>query len=135
MTLLSKSILVVIIAFCAFGNSYAQQPDVKQLPEYVIITTENTKLLGGIGLTIDYKKSPYRDQLIKLEDYLTLAKQNRVRTQTDLLNAMYTLGFEYVDAFNSNADTFGGNTDVGDRSELSGSNSKFRINIVFKKKP
>lgn len=114
--------------------SFAQAPNIDEMPEYVIIATENTKLIGGIGLEIDWKKSPYKPQLIQLFDYLTEKKQNRVRTQIDLLNVMSELGFEYIDAFNSNAGSVGGNTDIGDSSELFASSSKFRVNIVFKKK-
>lgn len=30
---------------------------IEELPEYVIVTSENTKLIGGINITIDYKRS------------------------------------------------------------------------------
>lgn len=105
---------------------------IKDLPEYVIVTSENTKLLGGINITIDSKKSAYKDQLDKLEDLLQARKKLRIRNQTDLLNAMSKLGFEYLDAYNANAGTLGvgGGKDV----EVFGSDSKFRINMVFRKK-
>ncbi len=101
---------------------------VEELPEYVVITSENTKLLGGINITIDYKKSPYKTSLQKLEETLQAGKQLRIRNQTDLLNTMSQLGFAYVDAYNANAGTFGGGKD------LIVSDSKFRINMIFRKK-
>ena len=130
---IKKHLFITGFFVLASINVYSQM-EIQKLPEYVIITAENTKLLGGIGLMIDYKKSPYRAELIRLEEYLTLAKQNRVRTQTDLLNVMSAIGFEYINAFNANAGTIGGNTDIGDRSEVGLSESKFRINMVFRKK-
>ena len=129
-----KSTLLICFIGLLSHSSLSQAPAMDALPEYLIITTENTKLLGGIGLSIDWKKSLYKSDLIQLYDYLSEAKQNRVRTQIDLLNAMSVLGFEYVNAFNSNAGTIGGNTDIGGSSELGLSSSKFRVNMVFRKK-
>lgn len=101
---------------------------VEELPEYVVITSENTKLLGGINIIIDYKKSPYKASLQKLEETLQAGKKLRIRNQTDLLNIMSNLGFAYVDAYNAGAGTFGGGDDVVV------SDSKFRINMIFRKK-
>ncbi|MBT7490087.1 MAG: hypothetical protein HN704_00615, partial [Bacteroidetes bacterium] len=102
------------------------------LPEYVVITSENTKLFGGINIIIDYKKSPYEDVLMKLEKLLQSRKKLKIRNQTDMLNTMAQLGFEYVDAYNANAGTIGAGG--GDAVDIFGSQSKFRINMVFRKK-
>ncbi len=106
--------------------------NIQNLPEYVVITSENTKLLGGINITIDYKKSKYENVLDELETLLQNRKKLRIRNQTDLLNAMSQLGFEYVDAYNATAGTIGagGGNDV----EIFGSDAKYRINMVFRKK-
>ncbi|MBT3207974.1 MAG: hypothetical protein HN704_09705, partial [Bacteroidetes bacterium] len=48
---------------------------IEELPEYVVITSENTKLFGGINIIIDYKKSPYEDVLMKLEKLLQSRKK------------------------------------------------------------
>jgi hypothetical protein len=106
--------------------------NINDLPEYIVITSENTKLIGGINITIDYKKSQYEDVLDELETLLQNRKKLRIRNQTDLLNAMSKLGFEYVDAYNATAGTLG--LGGGDDVQLSGSESKFRTNMVFRKK-
>ncbi|MCM5662757.1 hypothetical protein [Galbibacter mesophilus] len=102
------------------------------LPEYVVITSENTKLLGGINITIDYKKSQYQDALEELETLLQNRKKMRIRNQTDLLNALSSLGFEYVDAYNATAGTIG--AAAGNDVDIFGSQAKYRINMVFRKK-
>ena len=81
--------------------------NVSELPEYIIITSENTKLLGGINITIDYKRSKYKPALKTLEALLQDGDKLRVRNQTDLLNAMFELGFEYLDAYNATSGTIG----------------------------
>jgi len=103
------------------------------LPEYVIITSENTKLLGGINITIDYKRSQYEDVLERLESLLQDGDKLRIRNQTDLLNAMHTLGFDFVEAYNATAGSLGvggGGSDL----DVFGSEAKFRTNMVFRKK-
>ncbi len=105
---------------------------IEQLPEYIVITSENTKLLGGINISIDYKKSDYKDVLEELETLLQNRKKMRIRNQTDLLNAMIKLGFEYVDAYNATAGAIGAGG--GDDVEIFGSEAKYRINMVFRKK-
>ena len=101
----------------------AQQVDATKLPNYIVVTVENTKLLGGIGLTIDWKNSEYKAEMERLYEYLQSSKNGGqgVRTLTDLLNVMSNLGFEYVDSFN--ASSFG--IDPG--------SEKQRNNVVFKK--
>ena len=46
---------------------------------------------------------------------------------------MSKLGFEYVNAYNGKAGTLGLNS--GKNVEVFGSQAKYRINMVFKKKP
>ena len=118
---------------CLGGMALAQQkPDPEKLPEYIVITAENTKLLGGIGIIIDWKKSPYKAQFQLLEEYLVSKDQKKVRTLSDLMNAMHELGYAYNDAFNANSGSLGLGTQSGDL-DISGSSAKFRTNIVFKK--
>ena len=105
---------------------------IHELPEYVIVTSENTKLIGGININIDHKKSDYETVLKELESLLQNRKKLRIRTQTDLLNAMSKLGFEYVNAFNGRAGSLG--TGTGKDVDIFGSQAKYRINMVFKKK-
>lgn len=106
--------------------------NINELPEYVVVTSENTKLLGGININIDHKKSDYEDILKELESLLQNRKKLRIRNQTDLLNAMSKLGFEYVNAYNGKAGSLGLNS--GKDVEVFGSQAKYRINMVFKKK-
>ncbi len=106
--------------------------NIKQLPEYVVVTSENTKVLGGIDISIDTKKSDHEDVLKQLETLLQNRKKLRIRNQTDLLNAMSNLGFEYVDAFNASSAIIDAGTE--DDFEILEGESKFRINMVFRKK-
>ncbi|MGS2740986.1 hypothetical protein [Sinomicrobium sp. M5D2P17] len=106
--------------------------NIKQLPEYVVITSENTKLLGGMNITIQSKKSQYENVLQNLEKLLQKRNNLQIRNQTDLLNAMSTLGFDYVDAYNASSGTIG--VGGGEDIQVTGSNAKFRINMVFRKK-
>ncbi|SHG20683.1 hypothetical protein [Flagellimonas flava] len=105
---------------------------IDELPEYVVVTSENTKLIGGININIDYKKSDYEKVLKELESLLQNRKKLRIRNQTDLLNAMSKLGFEYVNAYNGkeNNISLGSGKDV----EVIGGQAKYRVNMVFKKK-
>ncbi|WP_106791115.1 hypothetical protein [Aquimarina sp. Aq78] len=129
-------ILIVLISLSGFSQELSvtksSSANINKLPEYIIITSENTKLLGGIGISIDYKRSGYKEELRNLEELLQDGDKLRVRNQTDLLNSMSILGFEYVDAYNANSGTLG--VGGGDDVEVFGSNSKFRINMVFRKK-
>lgn len=137
---LIRTFLVLICTSVFTFNGNAQELSVikksniniSTLPEYIIITSENTKLLGGIGISIDAKRSSYKKELRKLEDILQDGDKLRVRNQTDLLNFMSKLGFEYIDAFNANSGTLGAGG--GEDVNIFGSSSKFRINMVFKKK-
>lgn len=126
--------IILGISLCLLSlNGLAQDKiDLSTLPEYIIITSENTKLLGGINIIIDYKKSEYKDKLEELEIALRNRKQFGVRNQTDLLNKMSNIGYEYVDAYNANSGSIG--IGAGDDIDITGSTAKFRINMVFKKK-
>ncbi|MEE4000279.1 hypothetical protein V1T75_08010 [Tenacibaculum sp. FZY0031] len=134
-----KNILTVIIVLTSISLSAQELKhvdksiiNVNDLPEYVVITSENTKLLGGINITIDSKKSDYQNILEELETLLQNRKKLRIRNQTDLLNALSKLGFAYVDAYNATAGTLGvgGGNDI----DIFGSEAKYRINMVFRKK-
>lgn len=105
---------------------------INELPEYVVVTSENTKLIGGINITIDYKKSDYEVVLKELQTLLQNRKKLRIRNQTDLLNAMSKLGFEYVNAYNGKESNIG--VGSGKDVEIIGGQAKYRINMVFKKK-
>lgn len=141
MKLFKKSaLLLIIILFSGLAKISAQELKVdksssisiNQLPEYVVITSESTKLIGGMNITIKSKKSDYKEVLDNLEDLLQSRKKLEIRTQTDLLNAMYELGFEYVNAYNDSSISIGAG--AGDDVQVSGSTEKFRVNMVFKKK-
>ena len=106
--------------------------NINELPEYVVVTSENTKFIGGININIDYKKSEYEGVLKELESLLQNRKKLSIRTQTDLLNAMSKLGFVYVNAYNGKAGSLG--LSSGKDTEILGSQAKYRINMVFKKK-
>ena len=102
--------------------------NIEDFPEYVIITSQNTKLLGGIGISIDYKKSSYKKQLVELENILQSGKKLKVRNQTDLLNSMSKLGFEYINAYVATAST------STTKDDLSFGDNTYRVNMVFRKK-
>ncbi|WP_452597495.1 hypothetical protein [Pontimicrobium sp. MEBiC01747] len=137
---MKKTILASIFIIVATFGGIAQElkvvesstVNINELPEYIVVTSENTKLLGGIDISIDSKKSVYQDKLEELEELLQNRKKLRIRNQTDLLNAISQLGYEYVDAYNANAGTLG--VGGGDDVEVFGSNAKYRINMVFRKK-
>lgn len=134
-----KHLLVVFVALLAM-NLTAQElsvdnsssVNIERLPEYVVITSENTKLLGGMNINIASKKSSYENVLKDLEALLQKNRNLAIRNQTDLLNAMSTLGFDYVDAYNASAGTVG--AAAGEDVQAFGSNAKYRINMVFRKK-
>ncbi|WP_459213051.1 hypothetical protein [Aquimarina rhabdastrellae] len=134
------SVLLMVSQQYSYGQQLAvvkaSSISVDELPEYVIITSQNTKLLGGINIIIDYKKSLYKQQLRELEELLQDGDKLRVRNQTDLLNAMAVLGFEYVNAYNASTVTPSiGKDDVDVLfDELDGGEGSFRVNMVFRKK-
>lgn len=109
---------------------------IDELPEYVIITSQNTKLLGGINIIIDKKKSTYRDELEKLESLLQDGDKLRIRNQTDLLNAMSKLGYDYVNAYNANAIMPSNRNDDAEDilNIVDGGEGAYKVNMVFRKK-
>lgn len=121
--------IIILSAFMLSSLAvHAQTINTSELPEYIVVTAEETKLLGGIGLVISSKNSPYKDKLEDLENVITSKKQGQgVRNLTDLFNTMYKYGFEYINAFQSTAIGLSGGDDI-----LAG-DSKSRSNIVFKK--
>lgn len=132
-----KMILLTFTVLVLSSNLSAQELkvdtssiNIQQLPEYVIVTSENTKLIGGIGIIVDSKKSKYENQLLELESLLQDRKKLSIRNQTDLLNAMLNLGFEYVNAYisSSSGSSLGGDEFVGIND------SKSRVSMVFRKK-
>lgn len=129
---MKKLIPILLLIMLAATNLYSQDVNINELPEYVVVTSENTKILGGININIAHKKSNYEKALKELESTLQNVKKLRVRTQTDLLNAMSKLGFDYIDAYNANAGAIGAG--AGDKIQLSDTQAKFRTNMVFRKK-
>lgn len=81
---MKKTILASIFIIVATFGGIAQElkivesstVNINELPEYIVVTSENTKLLGGIDISIDSKKSVYQDKLEELEELL----QNRKKT-------------------------------------------------------
>lgn len=132
-TAIKATALLLLAMFVSFSaNSQDQAPGngiANRLPEYVviIITAENTGLFGGIGITINGRKSEYQESLEELEFLLRNKNEFRIRNQTDLLNAMSYLGFAYLDAFNASAESTGS----GIENDAS---STYRVNMVFRKK-
>ncbi len=130
---------IIFVLFCSSFFSFSQVETqevihdtiVEMLPTYLVITSENTKLIGGINIVIDYKKSRYEPALEELEFLLQNRKKMKIRNQTDLLNVMYELGYEFIDAYNATSGTLGAG--AGDNVDVFGSESKFRTNMVFKK--
>ena len=71
-----------------------------ELPEYVIIASESSRrIIGSIIIAVDNKNSVYESALQQLEDALTQKTKLAIKNQSDLLNAMAVLGYDYVDAF------------------------------------
>ncbi|MBW8243635.1 hypothetical protein K1F50_12565 [Muricauda oceani] len=136
---ITKQIIGLLLALSTFTMTAQElsvdnssSVNIERLPEYVVITSENTKLLGGMNINIASKKSNYENVLKDLEDLLQKNKNLAIRNQTDLLNAMSKLGFDYLDAYNASAGTVG--AAAGEDVQAFGSNAKYRINMVFRKK-
>ena len=139
-----KKTVIVLVLLISSTQIFSQElsviksskVNINNFPEYVIITSQNTKLLGGIGIHIDYKKSKFKSQLQELESLLQDGDKLRIRNQTDLLNAMSKLGFEYINSYNANAIMPSSkNDDGGDIINLiDGGEGTYKINMVFRKK-
>ena len=92
----------------------------EKLPYYIVIETQD-----GRGINIDTRNSPNAAGLEILEDYLRSRDGERVRTLTDLLNAMNSLGYEYVDTF------LGQSRGMAVGPGISSGN--FGVNVIFRK--
>lgn len=140
-----KTFIIFLFSFFTLTNLSAQDLSiikasnvkVENLPKYIIITSQNTKTLGGIGLSIDAKKSRYKKQLKCLLDLLEHRKKLKIRNQTDLLNAMDVIGYEFVDAYNASQVQYAMDKDIGDdivNEIFDGGTGAFKVNMIFKKK-
>lgn len=108
------NILRVLLSICitTFASGlYAQTLHVNgksikvdDLPEYVIINCDNVSPLLGksIRIVIQAKNSEFEPAFKTLENLLEDNKYLKISNQTDLLNAMSKLGFDYVNAFPQN---------------------------------
>lgn len=105
-----KSLTLIAIVSFVFGfepissqelNINISHPDIDELPEYVVIVSEMPTALGGIMLDIQTRGSEDEQGLSKLEDFLTNKDKLNVKNQTDLLNHMFKLGYDFVDAYTS----------------------------------
>lgn len=133
--------LIVFVFFLSsvqvFSQKESTEIEISDLPEYVIITSQNTKTFGGINISIDARKSRYEKALIDLNSLLQWKKRLGIRNQTDLLNEMSRLGFDYVDAYNGRQVQYAGDKTDGDDlfNELfEGGTGSFRVNMIFRKK-
>ena len=126
---MNKYILLLLLLAGSISSLKAQELNPNELPNYVVVTVENTRLVGAMNLNIDTKKSPDRNALLDLEDYLTDKDRSRVRTITDLLNTMDRLGFDYIDAYDAKLQT---NNNNRDGFGLNGT-ATVRTNVVFKR--
>lgn len=124
--------VILLFLIISTGKLNAQSLDVNQLPRYVVIGAEDTKLLGGIGIHIAKKRSDAQDAFYYLEYHLHSLKQ--VRTVTDLLNEMDALGFDYVDTFNAGSKSLGLGDNAARNTGTYGDSEKARYNVVFKKR-
>jgi hypothetical protein len=82
---------------------------VEELPEYIVISCDNISsfLAKTIQISIQARNSEYETVLNKLENILEDEKNLAIRNQTDLLNTMSKLGFDYVNAFPQNSNESG----------------------------
>jgi len=139
-----RTFFIILITILSFSKAYSQDKfiieasnlKIEKLPHYIIITSQNTKSLGGIGITIDVKKSKYKKQLKNLVDLLQDRKKLKIRNQTDLLNAMHIIGYEFVDAYNASQVKYAMDKDLGDdifNEIFEGGTGAFKVNMIFKK--
>lgn len=78
---------------------------VEQFPEYIVINCDNNSSFfeSSIRIVVQAKNSEFGKVLGELEDFLEGDKYMKIRNQTDLLNALSKLGFDFVDAFPQNS--------------------------------
>ncbi|MEM9859609.1 MAG: hypothetical protein AAF843_19805 [Bacteroidota bacterium] len=104
--------ILFLAIFFAFPSSAQEQTldpldsiQVDQLPEYIVILSENSRRVLGRRLTaINTKDSQHKKALDNLEDALSNKNRVGIQNQTDLLNTMSQLGFEYIDSFSVGSD-------------------------------
>ena len=95
--------LIVFSGILFSTNSFAQKtlrakPKVETMPEFVVIRASDSDALSRMQINIQIKKkSRYRKDLLKLEDWLYA--QEGIRTTSDLMNVMYEIGYEYQNAY------------------------------------
>ena len=98
--------LFLLIAFSAFlfsSDALAQKPlrgkpNAESMPEYVVIRASDSGALSKMQINIQIKKkSRYRQNLLKLEDWLYA--QEGIRATSDLMNVLFELGYEYQNAY------------------------------------
>jgi predicted RND superfamily exporter protein len=107
-------VIAIIYAIISASSLHAQTLSlnnktvkVEEFPEYIIINSDNiSSILGqSIRIVIQAKNSEFEKSLKDLQDLLEDNKYLKISNQTDLLNAMSKLGFDYVDAFPQNPST------------------------------
>lgn len=97
-----------------------------ELPTYIIISSQKGEFFNDIAIIIDSKNSYYAKALEELEDALQSGKKLKIRNQSDLLNAMDQLGFDYLNAYaDQERDSY---------TSLDKTARRYRMNMVFKKK-
>lgn len=101
------TIYATIVASSLFGQTLSSNDKtvkVDEFPEYIIINCDNVSPVLGksIRIMIQAKSSEFEKPLKDLQDLLEDNKYLRIGNQTDLLNAMSRLGFDYMDAFLQN---------------------------------
>ncbi|NOT36997.1 MAG: hypothetical protein HOP11_06435 [Saprospiraceae bacterium] len=118
----SLCITIFILAVIQLSAQKAVEDlDIKKFPEYIVISTRsNNDLFGYIDIDIETKKSKYEAELIELNEVLSSKNNMRIRNNTDLLNAMYNFGYEFIDSFVN-------------RSNNNPTSTDFYNNLVFKK--
>ncbi len=137
-TIVKHLILLIVVLELGSINLMAQEStvenpssvNIRKLPEYVVITSENTKTLGELNITINSEKSAYSNVLQDLETLLQDSRNLQISNHTDLLSIMAKIGFEYVDTYIESAKRIGSEED---EDQTFTANSNFRINMVFRK--
>ncbi len=137
-TIVKHLILLIVVLELGSINLMAQEStvenpssvNIRKLPEYVVITSENTKTLGELNITINSEKSAYSNVLQDLETLLQDSRNLQISNHTDLLSIMAKMGFEYIDTYIGTARRIGSEED---EDQTFAANSNFRINMVFRK--
>jgi hypothetical protein len=104
----NTTILLFSCILLAVSNLKAQQLavndkaiSVDDLPEYIVIYCDNVTsgMDRSLNATINIRNAVNPKPLRDLQEILDSNKYLRIGNQTDLLNAMAKLGFEYLNAF------------------------------------